>query len=56
MVIEGGCGPVKVRSEGGRFERKKDRNREELLERAGFHSAVKHVHFSRNPLSVNLGL
>lgn len=58
MVIEGGCRPVKVRSEKGGVERKRDRNRgdRELLERAGFHSAEKHVHFSRNSVSVIPGL
>lgn len=48
MVIEGGCRPVKVQSEGwgggaGKGEEQRER---ELLERGGFHSAEKHVHFS----------
>lgn len=56
MVIEGGCGPVKVRREEGGVgeeEGQKHRRQRELLERAGFHSVEKHVHFSPHPVSVN---
>ena len=60
MVIEGGCRPVKVRREGGggggEEEGQKQSRQRELLERAGFHSAEKHVHCSPNSLSVIPGL
>lgn len=49
-VIEDGWRPVKVQSEGGwgggEEEGQKQRRQRELLERAGFHSAEKHVLFS----------
>lgn len=55
MVIESGCRPVKTWSGGvgGEEEGQKQRRQREWLERAGSHSAGKHVRFSQNSLCVN---